>query len=444
VEGSGGGPETPLPEGCVRLRREGGGGGQYSFTRGQKTYELTNHLGNIMAVVTDTKVAVSMDNASVSYYLAHVISATDYYAYGSPVPGRSFNLTAYRYGFNGMELDNEISGGGANYYTQWRPYDPRIGRWWSVDRLAEKFPWWTPYQFAGNIPTRFVDIDGLEPAEPGSVPNQSETAPVKGSDSGTEYVWNWDPDEKVWHQGMPTTKVEADYTIPRTKSEAVDRELRRYEFIAVHIMSRKGPERLDDKISKFTQDNVNNVARALYRNEAIKGFSPLVSNYAANVDDTNIPAKYIEEALESLVEISEMSMRHGLEYIENDTWGRDGIEPLYIEDAIGGIAVAKQGVRALILYAARSATKTKSIKRISDGVYTFTKTAAKHTDRPYLNSPNTISTIIKSGKGTKDLNYKGGTNYRVPGNVNGRDGIWELGIDHDSNTIYHFLFRPIK
>jgi hypothetical protein len=62
----------------------------------------------MMAVVTDTKVAVSMYKASVSYYLAHVISATDYYAFGSPVPGRSFNLEAYRYGFNGMELDDEM------------------------------------------------------------------------------------------------------------------------------------------------------------------------------------------------------------------------------------------------------------------------------------------------------------------------------------------------
>jgi hypothetical protein len=60
----------------LRLRREGGGGGQYSFTRGQKTYELTNHLGNVMAVVRDTKVAVSSNGATTAdYYLAHVISA---------------------------------------------------------------------------------------------------------------------------------------------------------------------------------------------------------------------------------------------------------------------------------------------------------------------------------------------------------------------------------
>jgi hypothetical protein len=42
AEGDGGGPEIPLPEG-------GDGGGQYSFTRGQKTYELTNHLGNSLS-----------------------------------------------------------------------------------------------------------------------------------------------------------------------------------------------------------------------------------------------------------------------------------------------------------------------------------------------------------------------------------------------------------
>jgi hypothetical protein len=53
---------TPSPP-----QAEGGGGGQYSFTRGQKTYELTNHLVNIMSV--------SSTSTTADYYLAHVISA---------------------------------------------------------------------------------------------------------------------------------------------------------------------------------------------------------------------------------------------------------------------------------------------------------------------------------------------------------------------------------
>ncbi len=31
-----------------------------------------------------------------------------------------------------------------------------------MDPLTKEYPWYTPYQFAGNNPIRFVDVDGLE------------------------------------------------------------------------------------------------------------------------------------------------------------------------------------------------------------------------------------------------------------------------------------------
>jgi hypothetical protein len=41
-------------------------------------------------------------------------------------------------------------------------YDTRIGRFPSVDPLAAKYPFYTPYSFAGNKPIWAVDLDGLE------------------------------------------------------------------------------------------------------------------------------------------------------------------------------------------------------------------------------------------------------------------------------------------
>jgi len=32
----------------------------------------------------------------------------------------------------------------------------------SVDPLSQKYPWYTPYQFAGNNPIKFIDLDGTE------------------------------------------------------------------------------------------------------------------------------------------------------------------------------------------------------------------------------------------------------------------------------------------
>jgi hypothetical protein len=45
-----------------------------------------------------------------------------------------------------------------------RIYDPRLGRFLSVDPLATKYPELTPYQFASNTPIRAIDLDGLEAA----------------------------------------------------------------------------------------------------------------------------------------------------------------------------------------------------------------------------------------------------------------------------------------
>jgi len=60
-------------------------------------------------------------------------------------------------------------------------YDPRIGRFLSVDPLAEKYAYYTPYQFAGNMPIEASDLDGLEPEYEGK---ENEVAFAKDKDSG--------------------------------------------------------------------------------------------------------------------------------------------------------------------------------------------------------------------------------------------------------------------
>ena len=43
-----------------------------------------------------------------------------------------------------------------------RIYDPRLGKFLSVDPLTGNYPWYTPYQFAGNSPIEKIDLDGKE------------------------------------------------------------------------------------------------------------------------------------------------------------------------------------------------------------------------------------------------------------------------------------------
>ena len=49
------------------------------------------------------------------------------------------------------------------YYYGARYYDPRVSVWLSVDPLASKYPYVTPYNFVENNPIRLVDPTGLGP-----------------------------------------------------------------------------------------------------------------------------------------------------------------------------------------------------------------------------------------------------------------------------------------
>src|SRR6201985_1895338 len=78
--------------------------------------------------------------------------------------GRKYNFAAacYRYGFNGKENDDDVKGEGNQQDYGMRIYDPRLGRFLSVDPLTPKYPELTPYQFASNSPVSGIDQDGLE------------------------------------------------------------------------------------------------------------------------------------------------------------------------------------------------------------------------------------------------------------------------------------------
>lgn len=79
------------------------------------------------------------------------------------MPKRSYSTAAgYRYGFNGKENDNEVKGLGNQQDYGMRVYDPRIGKFLSVDPLIDKYPELTPYQFTNNSPVANVDLDGQE------------------------------------------------------------------------------------------------------------------------------------------------------------------------------------------------------------------------------------------------------------------------------------------
>ncbi|AEV99202.1 RHS repeat-associated core domain protein [Niastella koreensis GR20-10] len=141
-------------------------GRTFSLGRGRKQYELTNHLGNVLATISDKKFGVSSGGSSlISYYEPDIVTAQDYYPFGmisrEALPNSG---VAYKFGFNGKMNDNDVKGGyGLQQDYGMRIYDGRVGRFLSVDPLTHSYPWYTPYQFAGNSPMANIDLDGGEP-----------------------------------------------------------------------------------------------------------------------------------------------------------------------------------------------------------------------------------------------------------------------------------------
>jgi RHS repeat-associated protein len=136
---------------------------------------------NTLGVYTNVN---STPDGKIDYYTANIVNANDYTPFGSLMTGRKYSAAAskYRYGFNGKENDNDVKGveGGQQDYGM-RIYDPRLGRFLSVDPLKDEFPWNSPYSYAEGDPVNYNDLDGLERAPLPSAANPTPTRPFISS-----------------------------------------------------------------------------------------------------------------------------------------------------------------------------------------------------------------------------------------------------------------------
>ena len=103
-----------------------------------------------------------------------VLCQIDYYPFGMQFNSYSReNSTTNNFLFNGKEKQDEL---GLNWFDYGaRMYMPDIGRFGVVDKKAEIFLNWSPYNFALNNPVRYEDVAGMGPGD-------SEGSPEKVSD----------------------------------------------------------------------------------------------------------------------------------------------------------------------------------------------------------------------------------------------------------------------
>ena len=140
---------------CGSLILQNGVPGMYHFTGGYISfsnsalsgchYYIQDYLGNNRMVVNKT---------------GAVEQTTHYYPYGGVIGGIDQNPSFQKYKFGGKELDRSY---GLDWYDVLaRQYDPVVPSWHTVDPLAEKYYWISPYVYCENNPIVFIDPIGQE------------------------------------------------------------------------------------------------------------------------------------------------------------------------------------------------------------------------------------------------------------------------------------------
>jgi len=118
-------------------------------------YQLKDHLGNVRPVI-------GRSYGPGAYTLSQ---ASDYYPFGMAFTWNAANSEeetyAYenKYKYNGKE-EQPMPGKWLDYGARF--YDAQLGRWHSVDPLAEKYESFSSYVYALNNPINLIDPFGLD------------------------------------------------------------------------------------------------------------------------------------------------------------------------------------------------------------------------------------------------------------------------------------------
>jgi RHS repeat-associated protein len=258
---------------------------------GKKGYELSNHLGSVITVVSD-KVIPHSNGSTVDYWLADILQSTDYSPFGVLLSNRTLSKSGVtdfvRFGYQGSEMDNELKDGGNSYTTEYRQLDPRLGRWFSSDPVFQ--PHQSPYNSMDNNPIMLNDIFGLKGEGWGG---------KKKEDGGTK--WEYDDeitlenykdkgfttymDEGVIYGENLATEVKSNYELLKN-GEYLDLNL--YDQNEVIIFPKSNEENQNSPTNN--NSNLNSITSTLTNTtDIVLQVVGYVSDDASNVKTNYIP-----------------------------------------------------------------------------------------------------------------------------------------------------------
>ncbi len=125
-------------------------------------YNVADHLGNVRAVISDLDGDKILDFTGVAT-TNEIINVNSYYAFGMVMQNGNFanNTTTpdTKYQYNNKEFNGDWGLNLLDYGARW--YDPAVGRFTTVDPLAEDAVDWTPFRYGFNNPILYTDPDGM-------------------------------------------------------------------------------------------------------------------------------------------------------------------------------------------------------------------------------------------------------------------------------------------
>jgi RHS repeat-associated protein len=243
-----------------------------------------------------------------------IIDKEEYYPFGDSSL-RTFSKKRYRYVGKEKDLESGLYYYGARYYAAW------TCRFISVDPLAGDYPFYTPYNYAGNKPVNKVDIDGMQEEgsptmDKGSTqPNrEGENSANHNSDGVKIYIHKVDENQTISEIALKYgTSVDAIREAnPKTQNRKLKDQINLGENLKVPVSQEKIT--INEDVGSFEIESYKGLDSGVsYTGE--RYFMEILLNFTPNNNDVNI--NYVQtvqtnfdwqEALKAWDKVGEIKM----------------------------------------------------------------------------------------------------------------------------------------